>query len=461
MDELSSTFEKMTLAKAGSLSLPPVEVPVTPKRTFAEFDAIETQLPRAKRLWHDTMTMISAPCPPTLSKVAAMLTPKRSILERLPNEILSSIYLISHNTSLLLTCRTIQNALATDVLFKQLALAAFDRSDLCERHQERAEHHKNCTFSQQGVNTRNTSSNTVVPNTAQDSEYDEYGQFKVCGLEKLYACYDRAKNCNSHSSDTRRVECVMPIREKRNLQKQILQSRYFRLHHLTAVEDACAQNKECEREFSRAYKSMVSFIQLDPVPEFDFAALWAKHHHRHHILHGVRYPKALLEGPLNAEGVKMLEKLFDWTSDGIWFRLGCERDRSTVIKSGGIGMNRAIAAGHIETLKLLARLAIYGTPATPTTPQGYGISIAWIRDALAIDASTAAIRTLLQVLNFHSINQNVESQDAYKTALDRAKKNKEDGKWEAWIYNSLVAKKLLGGGTSGMNGVSSSKSRYA
>ena len=27
-------------------------------------------------------------------------------------------------------------------------------------------------------------------------------------------------------------------------------------------------------------------------------------------------------------------------------------------------------------------------------------------------------------------------------------KNKEDGgKWEAWIYNSLVAKKLLGGGT--------------
>jgi len=228
-----------------------------------------------------------------------MLAPKRSILERLPNEILSEIYLISHNTSLLRTCRTIQNALATDILFKQLALAAFDRSDLCERHQERAEHHKNCAFCQQGVNARNTSSNTVL-NTAQDSEYDEYGGFKVCGPKKLYPCYDRAKNCNSHSSDTRRVECIMPIREKRNLQKQILQSRYFRLHHLTAVEDACAQNKECEREFSRAYKSMVSFIQLDPVPEFDFAALWAKHHHRHHILHGVRYPKALLEGPLSA-----------------------------------------------------------------------------------------------------------------------------------------------------------------
>jgi hypothetical protein len=150
MDELSSTFEKTTLAKAGSLSLPPVEVPAAPKRTFAEFDNVEAQLLRAKRPCHDTMTMISAPCPPTLSKVAAMLTPKRSILERLPNEILSEIYLISHNTSLLRTCRTIQNALATDVLFKQLALAAFDRSDLCERHQERAELHKNCTFCQQG-----------------------------------------------------------------------------------------------------------------------------------------------------------------------------------------------------------------------------------------------------------------------------------------------------------------------
>lgn len=279
--------------------MPPVEVPAAPKRTFVEFDNVETQLLRAKRPCHNTMTVISAPCPPTPSKVAAMLAPKRSILERLPNEILSEIYLISHNTSLLRTCRTIQNALATDILFKQLALAAFDRSDLCERHQERAEHHKNCAFCQQGVNARNTSSNTV-PNTAQDSEYDEYGGFKVCGPKKLYPCYDRAKNCNSHSSDTRRVECIMPIREKRNLQKQILQSRYFRLHHLTAVEDACAQNKECEREFSRAYKSMVSFIQLDPVPEFDFAALWAKHHHRHHILHGVRYPKALLEGPLSA-----------------------------------------------------------------------------------------------------------------------------------------------------------------
>lgn len=214
MDELSSTFEKMTLAEAGSLSLAPVKVPAALKRTFAEFDKVGAQfagaaglstlyLLRAKRPCYGTMTVISAPCPPTPSNIAAMLTPKLSILERLPNEILSEIYLISHNTSLLHTSHIIQNALATDVLFKQLALAAFDRSDLCERHQERAEHHKNCTFCQQGVNARNASSNTFVPETAQDSAYDEYGEFKVCGLKKLYPCYDWAKNCNSHSSDTR------------------------------------------------------------------------------------------------------------------------------------------------------------------------------------------------------------------------------------------------------------------
>ncbi len=70
-------------------------------------------------------------CPPQ----GAIPPPQRpSILERLSNEILSKVFLISRNLYLLDTCHKIKDALTIDVLLNELVLLPFSRSGICERH---------------------------------------------------------------------------------------------------------------------------------------------------------------------------------------------------------------------------------------------------------------------------------------------------------------------------------------
>jgi len=118
-------------------------------------------------------------CPPQ----GAIPPPQRpSILERLSNEILSKVFLISRNLYLLDTCHKIKDALTIDVLLNELVLLPFSRSGICERHKVYINNLEDCYHSQPRTQKPMEAPNDSQDQVAlqEDSEYGVYGEFASC-----------------------------------------------------------------------------------------------------------------------------------------------------------------------------------------------------------------------------------------------------------------------------------------
>lgn len=168
---------------------------------------------------------------PAPADTLTAIVPQLSTLERIPNEILSKIFLMSRNLSLLETNYNIKDRLSADTIFNEFALLAFGRTTSCEDHDYHIIAPKVCTFCVLANKGQNTPQMVTNPELLEFKRDRAYGDSDFCRPP-------RGQLSGPHDCKIEKG-CVISISEKRTLQTKILQSSWFSLRHVLRVDDSC------------------------------------------------------------------------------------------------------------------------------------------------------------------------------------------------------------------------------